>query len=55
MKLYGLFNETLDEESVMAEGPARDSKMLDQITGMGPERSKSLYALAEKLLGDSRS
>jgi hypothetical protein len=34
---------------------ARDQRMLDQITGMGPDRSKSLYALAEKLLGTPRS
>ena len=33
---------------------AKDQRTLDQITGMGPDRSKSLYALAEKLLGTPR-
>ena len=33
----------------------KDQRMLDQITGMGPDRSKSLYALAEKLLGAQKS
>ena len=41
------------EESLPQEALA-EQRTLDQITGMGPDRSKSLYALAEKLLGTPR-
>jgi hypothetical protein len=51
-------SEQIEEGAVDEDGlveRTRDQRRLDQITGMGPDRSKSLYALAEKLLGTPRS